>query len=189
MKKKLLLHICCAPCAVYVHELLSQDYLVKGFFYNPNIYPEKENIFREKELIKIAKKKSWDIEIALYRSNEWLEKVKGYEQEPERGHRCSICFEHRLRETFIYAQKNNFDVVTSTLSISPYKSTKTINKYGFALAKEFNIEFLGENFKSNNGFNVAKKMAMELEIKHQNYCGCLYSLKERERRIAMKKGE
>lgn len=119
-----------------------------------------------------------------YHIKEWFTVVRGHEQDPERGERCSICFNMRLRETFQYAKANGFDVVTSTLSISPYKATRQINAEGAQLAAEFGIEFLPENFKKQNGFNIGKKKAMDLGVQHQNYCGCVYSIKEKRQREA-----
>ena len=179
MKRKLVLHICCAPCSIYIFEKLKKDYHICGFFYNPNIHPSKEYNFRQKELHKVADLLSWRIEFGKYDFEQWVTATKKYKNEPERGKRCSICFHFRLRETFEFASRYNYDIVASTLSISPYKITKQINKTGYQLSEEFGIEFLPENFKSKNGFNINKKLANKLAIKHQNYCGCAYSLVEK----------
>jgi predicted adenine nucleotide alpha hydrolase (AANH) superfamily ATPase len=178
-RKKLLLHICCGPCAVYVFEKLMEDYEVTGFFYNPNIQPLKEYEFRKIELEQAAKSKNWDVVYSEYDMNHWFQQVKGYEKEPEKGKRCSICFYMRLKKTFEYAKSNGFDIVATTLSISPYKVTKQINHEGEKLAREFGIEFLPENFKKQNGYSTGRKMAQELGIKHQNYCGCVFSKVEK----------
>ncbi|MCU0286792.1 MAG: epoxyqueuosine reductase QueH [Acidobacteria bacterium] len=181
-KKKLLLHICCGPCAVYVFEKLKDDYDVTGFFYNPNIQPPQEYEFREKELARVARLKGWHIICEEYDMNNWFRHVKGYEKEPEKGKRCSLCFRLRLEKAFSYARVNNFDIVTSTLSISPYKVTKQINAEGERLAQTFGVEFLPENFKKQGGFDTCRKMAHELEIKHQDYCGCVFSKVEKKLR-------
>ena len=178
-RKKMLLHMCCAPCAVYVVEQLREEYDVAGFFYNPNIQPRKEYDFRVAEVRKIAERLGWDVIVGDYDMMEWFAAVKGLEHEPERGKRCSVCFRMRLRKTFELARERGFDIVTSTLSISPYKATKQINAEGEALSREFGIEFLPENFKKRNGFTIGKKMAMEMGIQHQNYCGCVYSKVEK----------
>ncbi|MCP5102002.1 MAG: epoxyqueuosine reductase QueH [bacterium] len=181
-RKKLLLHICCGPCAVYVVETLQKDYDVTGFFYNPNIQPTREYQFRKNELERVAQMKNWS---AVYREHDmlnWFQKVKGYEKEPEKGERCSICFNMRLEKAFQYAAANGFDIVASTLSISPYKVTGQINAEGETLAETYGIEFLPENFKKQNGYNIGKKMAMELGIKQQNYCGCVFSKVEKKLR-------
>lgn len=179
IKKKLLLHICCGSCAVYVMEKLKNNYELTGFFYNPNIHPAREYEFRKKELERAVKIKNWNVVYGEHDMENWLLKVKGYEKEPERGKRCTLCFNIRLKKAFEYAKNNSFDIVASTLSISPYKVTKQINEEGKKLADAFRIEFLPENFKKQNGFNIGKKMAQELEIKHQNYCGCVYSKVEK----------
>lgn len=184
-KKKLLLHICCGPCAVYVIEKLNKDYDVTGFFYNPNIQPQKEYGFRKKELERVAEMKNWHVAYAEYDMKRWFQLVKGYEKEPEKGKRCSICFRMRLEKTFEYAKEHGFDVVASTLSISPYKVTGQINAEGEALAQTFGIAFLPENFKKQNGYNEGRKMARELGIKHQDYCGCVFSKVEKKLKKAL----
>jgi predicted adenine nucleotide alpha hydrolase (AANH) superfamily ATPase len=188
MKKRLLLHVCCASCAVYVYQKLAKDYDVTCFFYNPNIHPLSEYESRKKELERVVALKQWDVVYAEYDTNQWFQLVKGHEQDPERGERCSICFHMRLEKAFAYAKANGFDIVTSTLSISPYKVTRQINTEGEKLSRTFGIEFLPENFKKQDGYNIGKKMAMEMGIKHQNYCGCLYSQEERNRIISSRAG-
>ncbi len=178
-KKKLLLHICCGPCAVYVVEKLKNDYEVTGFFYNPNIQPRKEYQFRKNELERVAQLKNLNVVYMEHEMGKWFQRVKGYEKEPERGKRCSICFHMRLEKAFAYAKAKEYDIVASTLSISPYKVTKQINEEGEKLADAFGVEFLAENFKKQGGFDICRKMAHELEIKHQDYCGCVFSMVER----------
>ncbi len=184
MKKKLLLHVCCCPCSIYVYRSLSETYEVTCFFYNPNIHSKKEYLFRKDELERVAGMLGWDVVYGDYKMEEWFRRVKGYEAEPERGDRCSICFNMRLEETFIYAKAHNFDLVTSSLSISPYKATRQINAEGEQLSRRYGVEFLPENFKKQNGYNIAKQMAMELGVKNQNYCGCVYSKVEKKKRQA-----
>jgi epoxyqueuosine reductase len=186
-KPKLLLHICCAPCAVYVVQELSAAYDVTGFFYNPNIQPEAEYLFRMTELQRVAKSDGWNILYGEYDPEKWDEAVKGLEDEPERGKRCSVCFCHRLRETFRIATEKQFDFVASTLSISPYKKTAQINREGEDLAREFGIPFLSENFKKQDGYAKARKLAHDKNIRHQDYCGCLFSKEDRQKRLAEKK--
>lgn len=182
VKKKLVLHICCAPCSIYIFRELKKDYHISGFFYNPNIQPLKEYNFRQKELRRIANQFSWHIDFGKYDFERWFTATKKYKNEPERGKRCSICFHLRLKETFEFARRHQYDIVASTLSISPYKITKQINESGNQLGEEFGIEFLAENFKSNNRFNITRNLANKLAIKHQNYCGCVYSLVEKKLR-------
>ncbi len=177
--KKLLLHICCAPCAVYVFAKLSHEYTVTGFFYNPNIHLRDEYQFRKTEMEKIAQRHEWTILYGNYNMQEWFQCIKGYEKEPERGLRCPLCFRMRLRKTFEQARKRGFEVVASTLSISPYKVTQQINQEGMQLSQEFGIGFLPENFKKQDGFNISRQMAGDQGIQHQDYCGCVYSKVEK----------
>lgn len=181
--KKLLLHICCAPCSVYVIENLREQYDLTGFFYNPNIHPHEEYDFRVDELKKIADRLGWGIVIAEYEVEKWFKLVEGYEDDPERGERCTICFDMRFDKVFEYAKLKGFDIVASTLSISPYKNTAQINASGERAAEKHVIEFLPENFKKKDGFNIGKKMSMDLGIVHQNYCGCIYSKRDRENKL------
>lgn len=179
MKKKLLLHICCGPCSLHVMQKLQADFEVSGFFYNPNIQPFREFEFRRLELAKIAEKLAWPMVWAAHDMREWFAAVRGLEREPERGERCSVCFRRRLEKTFAYAGEHGFDCVATTLSISPYKVTAQINSQGLALAQKYGIAFLPENFKKNNGFLLACRQAEALGVKHQDYCGCVYSKVER----------
>ncbi|MFH1582935.1 MAG: epoxyqueuosine reductase QueH, partial [Candidatus Falkowbacteria bacterium] len=95
-KPKLLLHICCAGCGVYASQLLRQDYEVRLFFYNPNIWPEEEYKRRMAEAEKIAKQYDLKLIKGKYEHDEWLKAARGHENDPERGERCLICYKFRL---------------------------------------------------------------------------------------------
>lgn len=179
MKPRLLLHICCATCSLPVMQKLQADFAVSGFFYNPNIQPSREFEFRRLELAKIAEKSAWPIVWPAHDMPEWFAAVRGLEREPERGGRCLVCFRFRLEKTFRHASEHGFAWVASTLSISPHKVTAQINGQGTALAQKYGIAFLAENFKKNNGFLAACRQAEALGVKHQDYCGCVYSKAER----------
>ena len=179
MKKKLLLHICCAPCSLYVWQKLQADFELSGFFYNPNIQPLAEYEFRRLELVKIAEKFAWPMVYASYDLRDWFSAIRGLEGEAERGARCSVCFRFRLEKTFCYAREHGFECVASTLSISPFKVTTQINEQGIELAEKYGIAFLAENFKKKNGFLISRKQGEELGVRHQDYCGCVYSKVER----------
>jgi hypothetical protein len=162
-----------------VLQKLQADFSVSGFFYNPNIQPFREFELRRLELVKIAEKFAWPIIFGPYDMREWFAAVRGLENEPERGRRCPVCFRLRLEKTFRYAREHGFDCVASTLSISPYKVTAQINRQGMALAQEYGIAFLPEDFKKHNGFLIARRQAEALGVEQQNYCGCVYSKVER----------
>lgn len=175
MKKKLLLHICCGPCSLYVWRKLQTDFAVSGFYYNPNIQPFAEYEFRRQELAKIAEKFAWPMRYEPYDLRDWFGAIRGLEKEKERGARCPVCFKFRLERVFQYAREHGFDWVASTLSISPSKVTAQINEQGLALAEKYGIAFLAENFKKKNGFLISCQQGKELGVKHQEYCGCVYS--------------
>ncbi|MCU0236405.1 MAG: epoxyqueuosine reductase QueH [Acidobacteria bacterium] len=177
--KKLLLHVCCGPCAPYVLQMLRADFQVSGFFCNPNIQPYREYEFRRLEVARLAGKLEWDVVYAPYDMREWFAAVRGLEREPERGRRCAVCFRFRLEKAFRHARENGFAAVASTLSISPYKAAAQINEQGQALAREYGVEFLAENFKKRDGWRGACALAAELGVRHQDYCGCAFSKAER----------
>ncbi|MBN2398971.1 MAG: epoxyqueuosine reductase QueH [Candidatus Aminicenantes bacterium] len=183
MKKKLLLHICCAPCSLYVWRKLQADFELSGFFFNPNIQPRAEYEFRRQELEKIAEKLAWPVLYAPYDLYGWFSVVRGLEKEKERGARCPLCFKFRLGKVFQYAREHGFDMVASTLSISPQKITAQINEQGNALAEKYGIVFLAENFKKKDGFLIGRKEGRALGVRSQNYCGCVYSKLERMLRL------
>jgi predicted adenine nucleotide alpha hydrolase (AANH) superfamily ATPase len=174
-----LLHICCGPCSLYVWQKLQADFELCGFFYNPNIQPFAEYEFRRLELVKIAEKFAWPIVHAAYDLRDWFAAIRGLEKEKERGARCPVCFGFRLEKTFCYAQEHGFELVASTLSISPSKVTAQINEQGMALSEKYGIAFLAENFKKKDGFLISRRQGEELGVRHQDYCGCVYSKVER----------
>ncbi|MDI6786384.1 MAG: epoxyqueuosine reductase QueH [bacterium] len=173
-KQKLLLHICCAPCATYVINLLKEDYEIFGFFYNPNIYPQVEYFKRLKE----AKKYTINLLplfIGNYESKRWNNKVVGLEREKEGGKRCSICFRIRLEKTANIALKNNFFYFATTLSVSPYKNVKIINQIGQELEGKLKIKFLAEDFKKKDGYKISCQLSKKHNLYRQSYCGCVFS--------------
>lgn len=170
-KKKLLLHVCCAPCSSACLERL-HPFEITMFYYNPNTYPQSEYDLRFAQFKKLT-----DLPIinAPYRHDEFLLVAKDFAQEKEGGDRCKKCIELRLRKTFEYAKTNGFDYVTTTLSISPHKDADFINKIGKELEKEFNINFLVADFKKENGFLNSIKLSKQFDLYRQDYCGCEFS--------------
>lgn len=175
MKPKLLLHACCAPCSIYVLQRLSADYQVTIYFYDPNIHPRLEYNRRRDELRKYAKKIGINFIEGPYHSREWLAKTKGWENEPERGQRCTICFDMRLMASANFAKENGFDIWTTVLSISPHKSSEQINSVGEKIAGLVGLPYMPANWKKNDGFKIASQLSREQEFYRQNYCGCIYS--------------
>ena len=178
MKKKLLLHTCCAPCASGCIPQL-ENYDITLFFYNPNIDTLEEYNRRLEALYTLVTEYNaefnTDIKIIAvpYNHDEFKSKVIGYESEPEGGKRCDICFALRLDKTFDYASKNGYDIVTSTLSISPHKDFALINTIGEGLSKKHGIEYLPSNFKKKNGFLMSIQNSKKYNLYRQTYCGCM----------------
>jgi len=181
---KLLLHICCGPCATHVIELLKKDYDLTCYWYNPNIHPDSEYEIRLEQAKKVCKANNVPLIIADYDKDKWFESVKGYETEPEGGKRCNICFKIRIEKTAQYARLNDYDIIATTLTIGPMKSASRINRIGKKAAWLYDTKFLEADFKKQGGFNHSVKLSKELDLYRQNYCGCLFSvIKEKNKKI------
>jgi len=174
-KPRLLLHTCCAPCVTVPVERLQHDYELSCFFYNPNIHLKDEYLKRLNEVIRLTKELGLKIIIPDYDVAPWFELVKGLEDEPEGGKRCSVCFEMRLQETGRYAKEHNFDVFTTTLTISPHKNAVLINKIGTEIGEQYQIAFLEANFKKQDGYRRSIELSKKHNLYRQNYCGCIFS--------------
>lgn len=175
-KPKLLLHICCIGCGAYVSQVLKKDYRVTLYFYNPNIYPENEYHLRLKETRRVARKFGLKVLVGKYRHGDWLQKIKGHEHEPERGGRCVICYRDRLEATARVAKQLEYDVFTSTLSVSPHKLAPVINQAGQELEREYGVRFLVSDFKKKDGYKKSLELSRELKLYRQDYCGCEFSM-------------
>lgn len=172
---KLLLHSCCGPCSSSVIERLRDYFDITVIYYNPNIEPKEEYEKRKSEQLRLLNElgiKFMDID---YLNNEYHEKVKGYENEPENGLRCSLCFELRLDKTASKAKENNFDYFGTTLTVSPHKNSKIINEIGFKLEEKYGVKFLLSDFKKEDGYKRSIELSKKYDLYRQDYCGCLYS--------------
>ena len=182
MKEKLLLHCCCGPCATYPSKVLKDSFEVIAFFSNSNIHPEQEYQKRLDSFKKLCELTKLDHIVDEYLPEAWLGDTKGLELEPEKGKRCRVCFEHRLKRAFEFAKKNKIKYITTTLTVAPYKDSKTVFDIGKALSEQYGISFAMLDFKKDDGFKKTKELAVKHGLYMQNYCGCVYSLKDRERR-------
>ena len=172
VKPKLLLHCCCAPCSSAVIERIKEFFDITFYYYNPNIYPKEEYLLRSKEFEKLGVK---IISEEYYHEN-FLNVTKGFEREQEGGKRCQICIAQRLNRSFEYAVANNYDVVTTTLSISPHKDAEFINLLGENLQEKYGIKYLHADFKKQNGYLRSIEICKQLGIYRQDYCGCEFSI-------------
>ena len=181
-EKKLLLHSCCAPCAGEVMEALAaSDIDTTIFFYNPNIHPIEEYEIRKEENIRFAKKLGMPIIDADYDRDEWFERTKGQENEPERGDRCSTCFDMRFEKTAQYASENDFDLISSTLGISRWKDMDQINASGTRSSAPYNIPYWDFNWRKKGGSSRMLELSKREGFYQQEYCGCVYSLRDTNR--------
>ena len=182
--KKMLLHVCCAPCSSYVLELLQRDYDITIFFYNPNITIEEEYDKRLDELERFVVRAPFaagvDVVRGSFEPEVFFDVSRGLEQVPEKGIRCYKCYELRMRETALYAVRNGFQIFTTSLSISPHKNATWINEIGEKLSKEYGIEYYYSDFKKKNGYARSIELSKEFDLYRQDYCGCAYSKAERE---------
>ncbi len=180
----LFLHSCCAPCSSYVLEYLSQYFRITVFYYNPNIFPEEEyykRVEEQKELIRqLPVKYPIDFVEGAYDQKRFYETVKGFEQIPEGGERCFRCYALRLEEAAILAKERGSDYFTTTLSISPLKNAQKLNEIGEALGEQYGIAYLPSDFKKKNGYKRSTELSAQYGLYRQDYCGCVFSKRERE---------
>ena len=179
--KKLLLHVCCAPCTSAVLEKV-KAFDTTLYYYNPNTYPSDEYTLRFKQF-KLLKNLNLDYKIVLekYNHSEFLDLITGLENEAEGGLRCEKCIRLRLEKSFQYAKANSFDFVTTSLSISPHKNAEFINSCGKELEQIYGVKFLFSDFKKENGYLNSIKISKELNMYRQEYCGCEFSFNKKER--------
>lgn len=179
---KLLLHACCAPCSSYCIEYLSEFFEITIFYYNPNIDTIDEFDYRYSELERFIKEFKTKYPVHLvnvgYLKNEYESIVVGLENEPERGKRCLKCYQLRLEKSFKYAKENNFDYITTTLTLSPHKNSKVINEIGSKLEKVYNFPYLYSDFKKRDGYKRSIVLSHEYNLYRQDYCGCKYSRRD-----------
>lgn len=176
-KPKLLLHACCAPCSSHTMLFLCDFFDITLYFFNPNIAPEAEYIYRREELIRLVKELGLNMEIISedYNSAPFYELAKGLEDLPERGERCQKCIGYRLRKTAETAKKMGCDYFTTTLTISPHKDCEFINQCGGALCEEIGVDYLFSDFKKHDGYKHSIELSKEYKLYRQDYCGCVYS--------------
>ncbi len=171
IKPRLLLHACCAPCASWPLELLSDRCDITVYYYNPNIMPLEEYEKRLGEFEKLRRypfrlvAEAWDNEA-------FLAAVRGREADPEGGGRCSLCFRLRLGAAAEKAAAENYDLFATTLTVSPHKNAEVINAIGAELGEKWGVSWLPSDFKKREGYKRSIELCRELGIYRQDYCGC-----------------
>jgi predicted adenine nucleotide alpha hydrolase (AANH) superfamily ATPase len=172
-KPKLLLHVCCAPCSSGVLPKLKEYFDITLFYYNPNTYPKDEYILRAEQFNKLT---DLPLVVCDYEHSEFLNEIKGFEQSPEGGDRCQKCIALRMKQSFEYALTNNYDYVTTSLSISPHKDAEFINACGKKMEQQYNVAYLYADFKKENGYLNSISESKKFDLYRQDYCGCEFSM-------------
>jgi len=178
-KKRILLHSCCAPCSSHVISYLTQFFDITILYYNPNISPRSEYDKRKEEQIRLIKQidtiNKIDIIDCDYDNDIYESRIKGYEDCPERGNRCTICFDLRLSYTAKMAKELNYDFFCTTLTVSPYKNSKLLNEIGKQMEEKYGVTWLYSDFKKENGYKHSIELSKKYNLYRQDYCGCKYS--------------
>ncbi|MFH1190540.1 MAG: epoxyqueuosine reductase QueH [Candidatus Omnitrophota bacterium] len=171
----ILLHICCAPCSIYpIDRLRKQGHRIAGYYYNPNIHPYSEYLKRKAEAEKYSKEAGVNMIAGDCEIEKYFEFVDPGVPSKER---CPSCWWMRLQRAAKFAGENGFEAFTTTLLGSPYQDHETIKKIAADIADKAGIKFHYEDYRP--GFKAAREKAKEKGIYLQNYCGCLFSEKER----------
>lgn len=177
---RILLHSCCAPCEGEVLEtLLESSIQPTVFFYNPNIHPKREYELRKDEDKKFCEKIGVEHVDVDYDVRNWFERVKGLEWEPERGARCTVCFDMRFERTALYAHEHDFLVFSSSLGISRWKNMEQINGCGERAAARYDdLTYWNYNWRKAGGSQRMIEISKREGFYQQEYCGCVFSLRD-----------
>lgn len=182
----LLLHSCCAPCSSYTLEYLSKHFKITVFYYNPNISPKEEfdrRVAEQRRFIsELPAENPIKLIVADYVPEEFYEAVKGLEDIPEGGERCFTCYRLRLERTARLAQELGFEYFTTTLSISPYKNSAKLNEIASELSGIYRVKALPTDLKKREGYKRSVELSRQYGLYRQDYCGCVFSQRERDAR-------
>lgn len=183
---RLFLHACCAPCSSYVTEYLSEYFDITVFFYNPNITEYEEYLKRKSELIRFISEMKFKNPVSFidgdYSPEAFFEISKGREELCEGGARCFDCYLLRLEKTAVMAKQENYDYFCTTLSVSPHKNSQKLNEIGGQLSEKYGIKYLFSDFKKRNGYKRSIELSAQYNLYRQNYCGCIYSKAQSEKK-------
>lgn len=173
----IVLHACCAPCAIYPFKMLKENEKPLFYFFNPNIEPYEEYCKREEEIIKYSKKSMMVLVVERGFKEDWHNQTTPHAESKEGETRCVICYRFRLLKTALLAKERGIKYFTTVMSISPHKNSDKLNEVGFEVEKETGVLYKSVNFKKNDGFNKSVKYSREEGFYRQTYCGCLFALR------------
>lgn len=177
----MLVHICCSVDSHYFLSELKKAYPNEkfiGYFYNPNIHPSNEHDLRLSDVKRSCDMLGIELIEGEYDINNWFNGVKGLECEPEKGERCSNCFDIRLTKSAILSKKINEKKFTTTLLSSPMKEQEKLYQQGDKIAQQYNLEFIKINVRANGGTQKQNELAKQDNLYRQNYCGCKFALQQ-----------
>lgn len=177
--EKMVVHICCGVDSVYALRYIKQQMPqveMVGFFYDPNIHPQAEYELRWIETKRVCDSLGVECIKGEYELDLWLAKVKGYENEPERGERCTICHDLRLEKSAQFAKQIGARYLTTVLMMSPKKDFEVLREVGESIANRYGIQFLSFDFRKNGGIEKMNQLSKQQQLYHQNYCGCIYGI-------------
>ena len=181
--KRVLLHTCCAPCSSAIIEIMLQQGITPTvFFSNSNIFPQEEYLHRKAECTRYAQSLGLEIVDDDYAHEDWrCAAARGLENEPERGARCLACFRYRLLRAARYASEHGYTVLTTTLASSRWKDLAQVDEAGRqACASVEGVAWWGRNWRKGGLQDRRNQLIKELGFYNQQYCGCEYSLRNRE---------
>ena len=174
---RLVLLSCCAPCSSGAIRQLADgqisgvsDFIV--LFYNPNIFPESEYTKRMQEQIKYCEKLGVKYAVLEYDHDAWRDAVRGYESAPERGHRCSLCFEYRFRRAVKFARDNGYNAIASVFGVSRHKSQSQVDTSAQNVCDD--VQYMPVTWDENLRVQINR----ESDFYRQNYCGCEFSIRK-----------
>ena len=180
-KPTLLLHVCCGVCSVYPLVYLKQFFNITIYFSNSNIYPYEEFAKRLEALetyLKTLQDNKIKLIVAKYDNETYTKKLEKYKDEPEGKNRCKLCYKLRMEDAYKYAQKEKYNYCTTVMSISNRKNADYINEIGEELENKYpSVKYLYADFKKGDGITLNDSMNKKLNLYHQNYCGCIYSIR------------
>ena len=179
-KKSLCIHVCCGPCSVYPLILLSKYFKITIYYGNSNIYPFAEYQKRLATLEEYLRLKEFDIDVVVPKYDvEYQKKLAKYAHVKEGKERCCLCYAMRMRDAYLYAKEHHFDYFTSVMSISNHKNANYINRIGENLEAEIGgVKYLYADFKKSGGIDKNRELNDEINLYHQDYCGCVFSLRD-----------
>lgn len=189
-KPRLLLHSCCAPCSSFVLETLDPHFDIDIYYYNPNISPREEFDRRVAELERLVltmpHQSAFRVIVGSYDHDAFMAMCRGHEMDREGGARCALCFRMRLQSAARYAARSGCDYYTTSLTISPMKDAQLLNSIGLEIGQKEGILWLPSDFKKKNGYKRSCELSREYGLYRQDYCGCVFSRREREEQKASK---